>query len=149
MDRRSCQHHSVFPLAEVPIRILLGTHHSGIRSSLRTLLEERPGWQIVAETDDDGNAVQLVDDLQPDVAIIDIGMPSSTGIETTRCIVRQSPQTHILVLGTYPGDAYVSQVKQAGARGYLLADDASEYLQHAVAALLKGKYFFNNREATQ
>jgi DNA-binding NarL/FixJ family response regulator len=113
------------------------------------MIEERPDWRIVAETDDHGSAVQLIDDLQPDVAIIDIGTPSSNGIETTRRIVRQSPQTQILVLGTYPGDAYVSQVRQAGARGYLLADDANEYLQHAVTALSKGKCFFNNREVTQ
>jgi DNA-binding NarL/FixJ family response regulator len=133
----------------VTIRILLGTHHVGIRRSLRAFLEERPDWQIVAETDDDMNAVRLADDLQPDVAIIDIGTPSNDGMETTRRIVRQSPQTHILVLGTYPDDAYVRRVRQAGARGYLLTDDVDAYLQHAVTALSQGKYFFHNREVTE
>ena len=136
-------------LSEVTIRILLGTHHPGIRRTLRTLLEDCPGWQIVAEIDHERDAVQLAGALQPDVAVIDIGMPSNSGIETIQGIVQQSPHTHILVLGTYPQDAYPRRVKQAGARGYLLTDDADAYLVRAVTALSQGKCFFHNREVTQ
>jgi DNA-binding NarL/FixJ family response regulator len=110
------------------------------------LLEECPHWEIVGEADNGPEAVRLADDLKPDVAIIDIGTPSTIGIETTRQIARQSPQTHILVLGTYLDDAYVSRVRAAGACGYLLKDSADAYLPQAVTALLEGKHFFHNRE---
>jgi DNA-binding NarL/FixJ family response regulator len=112
------------------------------------LLEECPHWEIVGEAGDGPEAVRLVDELKPDVAIIDMGTPSINGIETTRRIARHSPRTHVLVLGTYPGDAYVSRVQEAGARGYLLKDSADAYLGRAVTALSQGKYFSYNREST-
>jgi two-component system, NarL family, response regulator NreC len=105
-------------------------------------------WEIVGETDDGRDAVRLADDLKPDIAIIDIGTPSIKGIETTRRIAEQSPQTYILVLGSHPDDVYVSLVQRAGGRGYLLKDSADSYLHHAVTALSHGKYFFLNREST-
>lgn len=133
-------------LSMVNIRILLAAHHVSIRRGLRKFLEECPHWEIVAEAGDGPEAIRQAANLEPDVAIIDIGMPSLSGIEAIREIVRHSPTTHILALGTYPDEAYVSQVRQAGARGYLLKESAEADLLHAVSAVSQGKLFFDNRD---
>jgi DNA-binding NarL/FixJ family response regulator len=132
-------------VGRLPIRILVAAP-DGIRSSLRRVLEESPDWEVVGETDDGCEAVRLADDLKPDVVIIDIGTSWTSGIEATRQIVRPSPPPHILVLGTYPDDAYVSEVRRAGARGYVLKDSADAQLLPAVKALSQGRSFFHSRD---
>jgi two-component system, NarL family, response regulator NreC len=134
-------------VGRLTIRILLAAP-DGIRSSLRKVLEESPDWEVVGEADDGCEAVRLADDLRPDVVLIDIGTSSIGGIEATRRITLRSPQTHVLVMGTYPDDAYVSRVRQAGGRGYLLKDSADILLQPAITALTQGRSFFHNRDIT-
>src|SRR5690349_13403286 len=101
------------------IRILLADDHTIVRQGLRRMLEERSEWKVVAEACDGREAVRLAELHTPDVAIIDVAMPLLNGVETTRQLVRRAPRVRVLVLSMHADDAYVTQILQAGAMGYL------------------------------
>src|SRR5688572_21257515 len=125
------------------VRILLADDHTIVRQGLRKVLEERPEWEVVAEAGDGRDAVRLAEQHKPDVAIVDVAMPLLNGIEATRQIVKRSPATRVLVLSMHADDAYVVQILQAGATGYLLKDSADVDLIKAVAEVARGKSFFS------
>jgi DNA-binding NarL/FixJ family response regulator len=125
------------------LRILLADDHTIVRHGLRKVLEERPEWEVVAEAGDGREAVRQAEQHKPDVAIVDVAMPLLNGIETTRQIVKKSPSTRVLVLSMHADDAYVVQILQAGATGYLLKDSADVDLIQAVTAVSMGKSFFS------
>jgi DNA-binding NarL/FixJ family response regulator len=130
------------------LRILIGDDHTLVRQGLRKILEEQPGWEVVAETGDGRQAVKEGLALQPDVVILDIGMPLLNGIEATRQIVRRLPTVGVLILSMHADEAYITQALQAGARGYLLKDSADTDLIRAVGAVAAGKSFFSPAVAT-
>lgn len=125
------------------LRILLADDHTVVRQGLRKVLEERPDWEVVAEAGDGREAVRLAEQQKPDVAIIDVAMPLLNGIETTRQIIKRVPSTRVLVLTMYADEAYVTQMLQAGATGYLLKDSADVDLIQAVTEVSRGKSFFS------
>ncbi|HVH29826.1 MAG TPA: response regulator transcription factor [Vicinamibacterales bacterium] len=125
------------------LRILLADDHVLVRQGLRKILEAQPDWEIVAEASDGREAVQQALALEPDVVVLDIGMPLLNGIEATRQIARRSPNINILILSMHAQEAYITQVMKAGARGYLLKDSADTDLIHAVVAVASGKSFFS------
>jgi DNA-binding NarL/FixJ family response regulator len=125
------------------LRILLADDHTIVRQGLRKVLEERPEWEVVAEAGDGREAVRQAEQLKPDVAILDVAMPLLNGIEATRQIGKKSPATRVLVLSMHADDAYVIQILQAGAIGYLLKDSADVDLIQAVTAAAAGKSFFS------
>src|SRR5919106_1035426 len=125
------------------LRLLLADDHTVVRQGLRKVLEDRPEWEVVAEAGDGREAVRLAEIHKPDVAILDVAMPLLNGIETTRQISRKSPMTRVLVLSMHADEAYVTQILQAGATGYLLKDSADVDLIQAVTAVARGKSFFS------
>ena len=125
------------------IRILLADDHTVVRQGLRKVLEERPDWEVVAEAGDGREAVRLAEQHKPDVAILDVAMPLLNGIEATRQIAKRVPVTRILVLSMHADEAYVTQILQAGATGYLLKDSADVDLLQAVEEVAQGKSFFS------
>ena len=125
------------------LRILLGDDHTLLRQGLRKILQERPDWEVVAEAGDGRDAVRQALAVQPDIAILDIGMPLMNGIEATRQIVRRRPDIHVLILSMHANEAYIIQALKAGARGYLLKDSADTDLIRGVAAVASGKSFFS------
>jgi DNA-binding NarL/FixJ family response regulator len=125
------------------LRILLADDHTLVRQGLRKVLEERPEWEVVAEAGDGREAVRLAEQSKPDVCILDIAMPLLNGIEATRQIARRVPTTRILVLSMYSDEAYVAQILQAGAAGYILKDSADVDLIQAVSEVARGKSFFS------
>ena len=128
-----------------PLSILIADDHAVVRAGLRTLLESRPHWQICAEATDGRDAVEKAAKHKPHVAILDIGMPLLNGVETARQIRKASPATEILVLTMHESDDLVQQVVEAGARGYILKDEADRVLLDAVQALSQHKPFFSPR----
>jgi DNA-binding NarL/FixJ family response regulator len=125
------------------LRILLGDDHTLVRQGLRKILEARPEWQVVAEASDGRDAVRQALSGQPDVAILDIGMPLLNGIEATRQIVRRCPNIRVLILSMHSDEAYIIQSLKAGAHGYLLKDSADTELIRGVAAVASGQSFFS------
>jgi DNA-binding NarL/FixJ family response regulator len=125
-----------------PVSILIADDHELVRKGIRTVLEARTGWQVVAEASDGREAVKKIQELKPQVAILDISMPLLNGLEATRQIAKIAPQTKVLILTMHEADPMIQQILQAGARGYLLKSDASLDLVSAVEALLRNKTFF-------
>ena len=125
------------------LRVLLGDDHTVLRQGLRKILEERRDWRVVAEAGNGRDAVREALALNPDVAVLDIGMPLLNGIEATRQIARRAPSVRVLILSMHSDQAYVTQAVQAGARGYLLKDSAGAELIEAIAAVSTGKSFFS------
>lgn len=125
------------------IRIVLGDDHTLVRQGLRKILEEQPEWTVVAEASDGREAVHQTLALQPDVVVLDIGMPLLNGIEATRQIARRFANIRILILSMHSEEAYITQAMKAGARGYLLKDSADTELIQAVVAVAAGKSFFS------
>ena len=125
------------------LRIFLGDDHQLVRQGLRKILEDRAEWQVVGEASDGRESVKQILALQPDVAIMDIGMPFLNGIEATRQIVRRAPRVRVLILSMHLNEAYVTRALQAGATGYLLKDSADTDLILGVTAVANGKSFFS------
>lgn len=127
------------------LRILIADDHAVVRAGLRTLLESRSGWEVCAEAADGRDAVEKAAKLKPDIAVLDIGMPLLNGVEATRRIRSSSPTTEILILTMHQSDDLVQQVVEAGARGYILKDDADRVLLAAVDTLRCHKTYFSTR----
>ena len=125
------------------LRILLGDDHTLVRQGVRKILETRADWSVVAEAGDGRDAVSKALQLEPDVAILDIGMPLLNGIEATRQITRKSPDVHVLIVSMHADEAYIIQALKAGAKGYMLKDSADSDLIRGVAAIAAGKSFFS------
>jgi len=122
-------------------RIVLADDHQLVRAGLRSLLEKEPGMEVVAEASDGREAVSLVTRLTPDLAILDIGMPNLNGIEATRQICAEVPQTKVLALSMHASAPYVSKMFEAGASGYILKDSAYEELLQAVRTVMVGRIY--------
>lgn len=130
-----------------PPRVLIADDHEVVRKGLRTLLEEQPGWQVAGEASDGREAVEKAKALKPDVTVLDISMPTLNGLEATRQMIKNNPQSRVLVLTMHESDPLIREVLGAGARGYLLKSDAGRDLVNAVDAIRRNKTFFTARVA--
>jgi DNA-binding NarL/FixJ family response regulator len=129
------------------VRLLVADDHEIVRKGLRAILEAEAGWEVAAEAVDGRDAVEKARQIKPDIAILDISMPSLNGLEAARQIVKSVSQTKVLVLTMYDSDPLIQQVLEAGARGYILKSDAARDLVTAVDALRHNKTFFTPKVA--
>ncbi len=120
------------------IRILLVDDQSLIRRGLRALLESDDAFEVVGEAENGQDAVQRVEQWQPDVVLMDIQMPIVDGIAGTREIALRFPHVRVLMLTTFPNAQYVSDAISAGASGYLLKNTPFEDLSQALHLVVKG-----------
>lgn len=121
------------------IRVLLADDHVLVREGTRRLLEREEDLKVVGEAGDGEEAVELVERLKPDVALIDIAMPKLNGIEATKKIKALSPSTAVLILTAYDDDQYIFTLLEAGAAGYLLKDVRSTQLIEAIREVYAGE----------
>jgi len=127
------------------LQILIADDHDVARSGIRALLENHAGWQVCGEAKDGREAVELAATLNPDLILLDIGMPNLNGLEAARQILATSPSASILVLTMHDSDQLVREVLRAGARGFLLKSDAGRDLIAAVEALEQRRTFFTTK----
>jgi two-component system, NarL family, response regulator NreC len=125
------------------LRIVLADDHTIVRQGLRKILEAQPEWSVVAEASDGREAVRQALAHEPEVLILDIGMPLLNGIEATRQVARRLPRIGVVILSMHSDESYILQALQAGARAYLLKDSADTDLIRGVAAAAAGKSFFS------
>jgi DNA-binding NarL/FixJ family response regulator len=128
------------------VSLLIADDHDIVRRGLRALIQEQPGWQIAAEVKDGRDAVAKADQFKPDVAILDIMMPSLNGLDATKQIAKLSPRTKVLILTMHDSDyQLIHKILDAGAHGYILKTDAGRDLITAVHALLSNKTFLRQK----
>jgi len=123
-------------------RILIADDHEVVRSGLRSILQAREGWEVVAEADNGKDAITLIVEKTPDVAIIDYSLPLINGVEVTRSVKARQLDTQILIFTMHDNDALVKESFKAGARAFLLKSEAKRQLTAAVDALLLHKPYF-------
>lgn len=122
-----------------PIRILLADDHTVVRKGIRDILLEAGDLDVIAEAANGDDAVALIDQLRPDVAVLDIQMPKRSGIDVCRYVRSQRWPIGLLILTAYDDDPYVLAVLQAGANGYVLKTADADDLIRAVRDVYDGK----------
>lgn len=126
------------------IRVVIADDQALFREGLRTLLSTRSDIDVIGEAGDGGDAIALVEKLQPDVVLMDLRMPKLDGIQATAHIRERWPSIPVLVLTTFDDDANLFGALRAGAAGYLLKDVSSETLISAIQAATKGESFLQS-----
>jgi DNA-binding NarL/FixJ family response regulator len=123
------------------IRVLLADDHHLVRAGIRSLLENLPGVEVVAGASDGREAMQLVAAHHPDIVLMDIMMPGMNGLEAASRIVRDFPETRVIMLSVNASEEYVLQSLRAGAAGYLLKNISPTELETAIRAVARGERY--------
>jgi len=129
------------------IRVLIADDHRIMREGLRSLLEQEDDLELVGETQNGREAVQLARKLLPTIAVLDVAMPDLNGMEATRQILRQAPKVKVLALSMHSDRRFILGMIEAGASGYLLKDCAYEELVTALRAVAGGGIYLSPRIA--
>jgi DNA-binding NarL/FixJ family response regulator len=123
------------------VRVLVVDDYEPFRCFLRTTLQTKPELQVIGEASDGLQAVQKAAELQPDLVVLDIGLPALNGIEAAHQMFRLIPSTTILFVSQNNDADVVGVALNNGAKGYVLKVDAGKELLPAVEAVLRGEYF--------
>lgn len=124
-------------------KVLLVDDHAILRDGLRMVLEAQPGITVIGEAENGRQALDMVEDLHPDVVVMDIAMPQMNGAEATRQIKRRFPSTRVLILTMHENQQYLMQIINAGAIGCVLKRSAGAELVTAVRAAARGESYFS------
>jgi DNA-binding NarL/FixJ family response regulator len=125
----------------MPVRILLADDSKSLRNDLRTLLDSKPGWKVVAEAADGREALEKTKQVQPDVIVIDYSMPEIDGISAIPMIRGAAPQAEIVVLTVHDAPFTVRRAVDAGARAYVVKTEIIKNLVPAVEAASQHRAF--------
>ncbi len=127
----------------VRIRVLVADDHAIVREGVHQLLSQQPDIEVVGEASDGAQVLDLARKLRPDLVLMDIGMPGMNGLEATRALKAEQPQTNVLVLTMQEGEDYFFRLLQAGASGYVLKGAGSAELLSAIRAVQQGGVYLN------
>jgi DNA-binding NarL/FixJ family response regulator len=131
------------------LRLLIADDHPMFRHGIRALVDVTPAIAIVGEATTGDAAVELAEQLQPDLILMDVQMPGLNGIEATRRIVQASPHIRVLVVTMFEEESTVFAAMRAGARGYILKDATQDELLRAIRAAANGEAIFSPSIASQ
>lgn len=132
-----------------PMRLLLADDHTLVRAGLRALLDDIPDITVVAEAENGEQAIALALQHKPDVALLDITMPGTNGLQAARHIMAGLPKVRIIILSMHASEEYVTQALKLGVSGYLLKDAATFELQAALEAVSAGQTYLSPRVTSQ
>jgi DNA-binding NarL/FixJ family response regulator len=128
----------------MPLRILVVDDHAVVRRGVRSLLESHEDWEVCGEATTGREAVEQSRQLRPDVVVMDLSLPELNGLDATRQILKDAPDTEVLVLTMHQSEELARNVLQSGARGFVLKSDADENLIRAVDTLRQHKPFLTS-----
>jgi RNA polymerase sigma factor (sigma-70 family) len=132
-----------------PIRVIVADDHSVVREGIRTVLEAADDFDVVAEAATGAQALALIDEHDPDVAILDLTMPEMSGIDVITRLRERSARTSVLILSMHDHPEYVLGAVRAGADGYLLKSAGPGEVRDAVRAVAEGRESFSSRVTQQ
>ncbi len=125
------------------LRILLAEDHIVMREALSSMIDGQEEMHVVGQADDGKMAIELAEQLRPDVVVMDVAMPNMNGIEATRLIKKKLPDVKVVALSAYNNEEYVMGMIKAGVSGYLLKDCVFEELLKAIETVMQGKSFLS------
>ena len=125
------------------IRILLADDHAVVRQGFKMILDAQADMEIVGEAANGRQAVDLAEQLRPDVVVMDVSMPELNGIEATRRLASSAPRARVVALSMHKDSVYVREILRAGARGYLLKDSGAADLVAAIRAVASGESYLS------
>jgi DNA-binding NarL/FixJ family response regulator len=125
------------------VRVVLADDHNLVRAGLRALLEDIPGVQVVGEAADGREALSLILQLRPDVALLDIAMPELNGLEAAARVAREAPGTRVVMLSMHANESYVAQALKAGVAGYVLKDAFADELPIVLRTVARGETYLS------
>jgi DNA-binding NarL/FixJ family response regulator len=123
------------------LKIILADDHQVVRKGLKALLSSETDLTIVGEAGDGLETVKLVEQLQPDVLILDLMMAGINGLEVTRQLQKKCPQTGIVILSMHSNEAYVLEALRSGAKAYILKESPPEELVRAIREVASGRFY--------
>jgi len=124
-------------------RILIADDHGIVRAGLKLMLERIHDMEVVGEAADGREAVRLAKELEPNIVIMDIGMPLLNGLDATNQIVGGNERIGVIILSMHMDESYIVRALDSGAKGYLLKDHADDDLERAIRSVGSGKPFFS------
>jgi DNA-binding NarL/FixJ family response regulator len=127
------------------LRVLLVDDHALVRAGMRALLRTTAATdvEVIAETGDGREALNLIETLQPDIVLMDIAVPGLNGLEVTARSTKHFPHVRVVILSMYGNEEYVLQALRAGASGYLLKDSSTSELELAIKAVAHGEIYLS------
>ncbi|GAB2507388.1 response regulator transcription factor [Nocardiopsis aegyptia] len=123
---------------QVPLRVVLADDEAMMRAGIRAILTAVPGLDVVGEAEDGAAAVDLVADLRPDIALLDVQMPGTDGLAATEAITARYPDTAVVILTTFSEDAYIARALSGGASGFVLKSGDPTHLVTGLRAVADG-----------
>jgi DNA-binding NarL/FixJ family response regulator len=123
-------------------RILVADDHAIVRQGLRLILDGQPDMEVVAEAGDGTEAVQLAQEIRPDLTVLDVSMPRLTGIQAAGQLSKVAPDVRILMLSMHDNEQYFFEALRAGASGYVLKSAIDRDLLEGCRAAMRGEPFF-------
>jgi DNA-binding NarL/FixJ family response regulator len=128
-----------------PTTVMLAEDHHLVREALRALLEERTEVDVIGQAEDGAEAIELAQELKPEIVVMDISMPNLNGLEATRRLMELGDPPQVIILSQHKRQEYVVQALQAGASGYLLKDSITDELIEAIQTVKEGLTYLSEQ----
>ena len=126
-----------------PLRVLLVDDHALVRAGMRSLLQDIPGVEVVAEASDGAEALEAAERVHPDVVLLDIAMKGMNGLEAASRLRERMPEAKVVILSMHTSEEYVLLALRAGAAAYLIKDSATSELELALNSVMRGEPYLS------
>lgn len=123
------------------LKVIIADDHPIFRAGLLRILEDEPAIEIIGETGDGEEALNLIKTLKPVLAILDISMPGKSGLEIVQDVLAQNQETAFIILTMYREEEYFNHALDSGVKGYLLKENASDELLNCIKSVVEGRHY--------